>query len=134
MILKPIRGIVARRALSAMAMVLIAGCVLVARAQTSSKARVEAFAKLPDWSGIWELDAFVGQSDGQQFSAEGQRRLAYYATAMRPSFTPEYQAKFDAIRKEVAAAVAADPSHPPVTRSEEHTSELQSQFHLVCRL
>src|SRR5438309_3932944 len=26
------------------------------------------------------------------------------------------------------------PSCPPATRSEEHTSELQSQFHLVCRL
>src|SRR6266481_4310165 len=26
------------------------------------------------------------------------------------------------------------PSHPPDARSEEHTSELQSQFHLVCRL
>src|SRR5438309_8697933 len=24
--------------------------------------------------------------------------------------------------------------HSPLTRSEEHTSELQSQFHLVCRL
>src|SRR5438309_11225533 len=28
----------------------------------------------------------------------------------------------------------ADARHGPVLRSEEHTSELQSQFHLVCRL
>jgi len=112
-----IRGIAVRSAVSgaAIALVLAAGSLFPARAQTSSKARVEAFAKLPDWSGIWELDAFVGQSDGQQFSPEGQRRLAYYGQAMKPSFTPEYQAKFDAIRKEVAAAVAADPAHPPVT-------------------
>src|SRR2546427_9619485 len=27
-----------------------------------------------------------------------------------------------------------DPVHPPVGRSEEHTSELQSQSNLVCRL
>src|SRR5438309_8482205 len=27
-----------------------------------------------------------------------------------------------------------EPAHAVVTRSEEHTSELQSQFHLVCRL
>src|SRR5699024_12710340 len=28
----------------------------------------------------------------------------------------------------------ADPGRPPATRSEEHTSELQSRFDLVCRL
>jgi hypothetical protein len=84
-------------------------------AQVSSQARVQAFAKLPDWSGIWELDAFVGQSDGQQFSAEGQRILRAYAAAMKPSFTPEYQAKFDEIHKRIAAQVAADPDHPPAT-------------------
>lgn len=110
-----IPAIAVRRVLPALAMVLIVGCLFPTRAQTSSKARIEAFAKLPDWSGIWELDAFVGQSDGQQFSAEGQRRLKYYATALKPPFTPEYQAKFDAIRNKVAAAVAADPDHPPVT-------------------
>jgi hypothetical protein len=112
-----IPGISARRmpAAVAMAMALIAGCLFPARAQTSSKQRVEAFAKLPNWSGIWELDAFVGQSDGQQFSAEGQRRLKYYAAALKPAFTPAYQAKFDAIRKKVLAAVAADPNHPPET-------------------
>lgn len=86
-----------------------------ARAQKSSKKRVEEFAKLPDWSGIWELDAFVGQSDGQQFSAEGQRELKAYAAALRPSFTPEYQAKYDEIRKKAEAEIAADPDHPPAT-------------------
>ena len=64
-----------RQALAAMVIVLLAGCFCTVRAQTSSKQRVAAFAKLPDWSGIWELDAFVGQSDGQQFSAEGQREI-----------------------------------------------------------
>ncbi|HXQ26884.1 MAG TPA: hypothetical protein VN822_10785 [Candidatus Acidoferrales bacterium] len=107
--------IVAHRAASAIVVALLAGCLCPAHAQTSSKKRVEAFAKLPDWSGIWELDAFVGQSDGQQFSAEGQRKLKAYAEAGRPSFTPEYQAKYEQIKKSVEAAVAADPAHPPVT-------------------
>ncbi len=106
---------VMRPAASAIVMALLFGCLYPARAQTSSKKRVEAFAKLPDWSGIWELDAFVGQADGQQFSAEGQRKLKEYAAALRPSFTPEYQAKYDAIRKKVEEAVAADPAHPPAT-------------------
>lgn len=110
-----IPGVVARGALPAVAMVLMAGCLFPARAQKSSKARIAAFAKLPNWSGIWELDAFVGQSDGQQFSAEGQRRLKYYGAALKPAFTPEYRAKFDAILKKVQAAVAADPNHPPET-------------------
>ena len=109
------RRIGARRVLSTIAMALIAGCLFPAGAQTPSKERIKAFAKLPDWSGIWELDAFVGQSDGQQFSTEGQRRLKEYAAALRPSFTPEYQAKYDEIRKKVEAAIAADPDHPPVT-------------------
>jgi hypothetical protein len=97
------------------AVTLIVGCFLSAAGQTSSKERIEAFAKLPDWSGIWELDAFAGQADGQQFSAEGQRRLKEYASALRPSFTPEYQAKYEEIRKKIVAAIAADPDHPPVT-------------------
>jgi hypothetical protein len=99
----------------AFAATLMAGCLLPASGQGPSKERVKAFAKLPDWSGIWELDAFVGQSDGQQFSAQGQRRLKEYAAALRPSFTSEYQAKYEQIRKEVEAAIAADPDHPPVT-------------------
>jgi hypothetical protein len=107
--------ILVRRVTCATAVALIAGSLFQAAAQTSSKERVKAFAKLPDWTGIWELDAFVGQADGQQFSAEGQRRLKEYAAALHPSFTPEYQAKYDEIRKKVEAAIAADPDHPPVT-------------------
>ncbi len=110
-----IRRIAVRRVPWAIAVTLIAGCLFPAGGQTSSKERIKAFAKLPDWTGIWELDAFVGQADGQQFSAEGQRKLKEYAAAGRPSFTPEYQAKYDEIRKKVQAAVAADPDHPPVT-------------------
>src|SRR5689334_24314006 len=38
-------------------------------------------------------------------------------------------------RNAVASSTAApDRSHRRTPRSEEHTSELQSQFHLVCRL
>src|SRR5689334_24849592 len=33
-----------------------------------------------------------------------------------------------------AGARRVRPHHQPQARSEEHTSELQSQFHLVCRL
>ncbi len=115
MIARLIRRVSSGRTALPIALALLAGSLLPARAQTSSKDRVEAFAKLPDWSGIWELDAFVGQSDGQQFSAEGQRILKSYAAAMKPSFTPEYKAKYEAILKQVEAEVAADPDHPPAS-------------------
>jgi hypothetical protein len=115
MIANLVGRIVMRSAASAIVIALLTSCLCPARAQTSSKKRVEVFARLPDWSGIWELDAFVGQADGQQFSAEGQRKLKEYAAALRPSFTPEYQAKYDEIRKKVEEAVAADPAHPPAT-------------------
>src|SRR5438309_5217905 len=38
------------------------------------------------------------------------------------------------MRRPLAATGEARPTFRPVVRSEEHTSELQSQFHLVCRL
>jgi hypothetical protein len=110
-----VRRIAVRRVPWAITAGLVAGCLFPAAGQTSSKERIKAFTKLPDWSGIWELDAFVGQADGQQFSTEGQRKLKEYAAALRPSFTSEYQAKYDAIRKSIEADIAADPDHPPVT-------------------
>src|SRR6186713_3116350 len=33
--------------------------------------RVAAFEKLPDWSGIWEPNVFVGEGIGQALSPEG---------------------------------------------------------------
>src|SRR5689334_23671621 len=39
-----------------------------------------------------------------------------------------------ALPRRVPARDPTDDSADPLARSEEHTSELQSQFHLVCRL
>src|SRR5689334_23650084 len=58
-----------------------------------------------------------------------------YTTLFRSSVDPR-------LRRPLAAAPGAAPApsaraatgSPYETRSEEHTSELQSQFHLVCRL
>ncbi|HUJ82211.1 MAG TPA: hypothetical protein VLW83_10020, partial [Candidatus Acidoferrales bacterium] len=68
------------------AVFVLCGCVSRTPAQNlNSKARVETFAKLPDWSGMWEPDIFVGQADGQQFSEEALRKMKARAEAMRPS-------------------------------------------------
>jgi hypothetical protein len=75
-------------------------------------ARVAAFAKLPDWSGIWEPDIFVGEGIGQALSAEGIKAGGPILTAKMP-LNAEWQAKFDAAANAQAAAVQADPNHPP---------------------
>jgi hypothetical protein len=89
---------------------MIAGCTQ--RAQPPTNPRVEAFAKLPDWSGLWEPNVFVGQGIGQDLSSEGSANAQKFMLALSP-FTPEWQAKFDAAKAVQAAAIAADPKHPP---------------------
>jgi hypothetical protein len=96
----------------AAAAALLASSAGAAQAQTSSKERLEAFAKLPDWSGLWEPVTFVGEGIGQQLSADGQRAGAALMSAKLP-FNAEWQAKFDAVVAARDAAVAADPNHPP---------------------
>jgi hypothetical protein len=101
-------------ALKATAVVAIA--VLAANgcspAPTPLSERVAAFQKLPDWSGIWEPNVFVGEGIGQALSPEGLKNGAPILTAKMPLNT-QWQAKFDAAAKAQAAAVQADPNHPP---------------------
>jgi hypothetical protein len=91
---------------------LLAGGAGLAQAQMSSKVRIEAFAKLPNWSGLWEPNVFVGEGIGQSLSAEGARAGQAIMSAEIP-FNAEWQAKFEAAKKAQEAAVAADPDHPP---------------------
>jgi hypothetical protein len=95
---------------------LLAGCVCYvhfAQAQSSSKARIEAFAKLPDWSGLWEFDIWTDELDGQQMGPEGMRKAKYYAAAMQATFTPAWQSKLNELRKTADAARTADAANPP---------------------
>lgn len=101
-------------AMASFAAALLSAC-LCTQAQQNSKKRVEAFAKLPDWSGLWEWDAYVGVADGQQLTPEGSRRMAAFIAAMQPSFTPAWQPKYDQLMQSLHAAMAADPNNPPAT-------------------
>jgi hypothetical protein len=105
-----------RRVIRVLMAAWLGGCFCFAHAQTTSRQRVAAFAKLPDWSGLWEWDVFADLADGQQLSPEGQRRAQLYFAAARPSFKPAWQAKYEEAKKALDAAIAADPSHPPATR------------------
>ena len=102
-----------RRVLLILTMLLLAGFVHSAQAQTSSKARIEAFAKLPDWSGLWQFDIWTDELDGQQIGPEGLRKAKAYAAAMGATFTPAWQPKIDELKKAADAARAANPNNPP---------------------
>lgn len=102
-----------RRTVIAVAALLVAGCVHFAQAQQSSKARVEAFAKLPDWSGLWEFDIWTDELDGQQMGPKGMQRARVYAAQLQATFTPEWQAKLDELKKKAKAEDASDPANPP---------------------
>jgi hypothetical protein len=102
-----------RRAIVVAVAVLAAGCVHFAQAQTSSKARIEAFAKLPDWSGLWEFDIWTDELDGQQMGPKGMERAKVYAAEMKATFTPAWQAKLAELKKVANAAEKADGAEPP---------------------
>jgi len=74
---------------------LLAGVASLTACQPSPPAspRVAAFAKLPDWSGLWEPNVFVGEGIGQSLSAEGLKNGAPILGAKMP-FNAEWQAKF----------------------------------------
>jgi hypothetical protein len=84
----------------------------LAHAQQSSKERIDAFARLPDWSGLWEPNVFVGEGIGQSLSASGAQAGMTILGAKVP-FNAEWQAKFDAAKKAADDDAAADPNHPP---------------------
>jgi len=104
-------GLAMRAAIAATVLASLTGCQ---QAQTPANPRVDAFAKLPDWSGLWEPNIFSGEGIGQGLSAEGLRNAAPVLSAgSKIPFTAEWQAKYDAALAALAAAVAADPDHPP---------------------
>ena len=105
------------RAIALLAL-LVAGCLYFTQAQSSSnfsnsKSRVEAFAKLPDWSGLWELDIWTDELDGQQMGPEGMQRAKIYAAQMQATFTPAWQAKLAQLKKTADADKATDAADPP---------------------
>ncbi len=92
---------------------LVACCSWAAQAQKSSKERIKAFSKLPDWSGLWQFDVNLDELDGQQLGAEGLRLAKAYAAALHPFYSPSWQPKINRLQKAQDAAVAADPNNPP---------------------
>jgi len=89
---------------------LLGCCLCRVQAQRSSKERIDAFTKLPDWSGMWQFDMWADELDGQQLGVEGLRLAKAYAAALQPSYTAEWQPKANLFRKMAEAAFAPDPN------------------------
>jgi hypothetical protein len=83
-----------------------------AHAERNSRQRVAAFAKLPDWSGVWERFN-IGPSDEPADPADQPRYVAAYHELLRPPYNTEWQAKRDAAIQQGKQTHARQPRcHP----------------------
>ena len=62
---------------------------LAAEAAPNSPRRVRAFARLPDWTGLW-------LSDSEQADSGGRTGLSAFKFMEHPPYTPEWEAKYQA--------------------------------------
>ena len=69
---------------------------LTAHAEVNSPARVNAFAKLPNWSGLWE-EFRAGASGGPDDPAEFKQQIAL--SSVHPPYNAEWAAKAAAAAK-----------------------------------
>jgi hypothetical protein len=73
---------------------------LAAHAEPTSKSRVAAFARLPDWSGIWER--FDTGPGGGPTDPKQQAAMAAALSQLRPPYNATWQATYDkALRKKI---------------------------------
>jgi len=80
----------------AVALLFLPGAAGSAQADGSSPQRVEAYAKLPDWSGLWEQFR-AGATGGSDDPAELQRQVAL--GFVHPPYNAVWEAKAEAAAK-----------------------------------
>ena len=77
-------------------------------AKTAASAQ-SAFSRLPDWTGVWETDGKHGtlfdDATAEPPTSNGQG----LSDRIHPPYTPEYEARYDAILAKHKAGIAADP-------------------------
>src|SRR5262245_66268196 len=77
--------------------------------------------------GWWQARAKKRRANSRRTAAEEERRKRIQGLAQENS-------RSDGQERPVGKHALSNPRRPRVSRSEEHTSELQSLRHLVCRL
>lgn len=91
-------------ALRLLVCILCASCASSVHAERNTRQRIAAFAKLPDWSGVWERFN-IGPSDGPSDPAVSAEYEAAYQ--LRVPYNTQWQASHD------AAVQHRRESHPP---------------------
>lgn len=89
----------------ALTLTCILGCLSAASGDLNSKQRLAAFAKLPDWSGLWEQFA-VGPGGPPEDPAEAKAFVQ--ALTVRPPYSPQWDVKSRALE----AKRASEPEKP----------------------
>jgi hypothetical protein len=84
-----------------------------AQAERNSKQRVAAFARLPDWSGVWERFN-MGPSDEPADPRDQPLYEAAIKELLRPPYNAEWQAKRDAAIQQSRQSHTAHPRCRPL--------------------
>src|SRR5262249_32583706 len=79
--------------------------VSATHAGPNSKARVRAFASLPDWTGIWQSSAWPLDVSGRVAGGEGQLRQQLQLL-QPPPYNPLWKAEYEQGMKDSAALAA----------------------------
>ena len=90
--------------------------VSATHAGPNSKARVRAFASLPDWTGIWQSSAWPLDVSGRVAGGEGQLRQQLQLL-QPPPYNPLWKAEYEQGMKDSAALAARAAAFKTCTRS-----------------
>jgi hypothetical protein len=87
------------------------GSLAETHAASVQQPRTEAFSKLPDWTGIWEAEAWAGRTVAGR-PPDGMKGL-FSRTRLtgHPPYNPEWEARYQAGLKDTAALAALAASH-----------------------
>ena len=78
----------------------------------NSARRVRAFARLPDWTGLWETESSkaITHASGSIESSSGEASLVeflrYFKLTAPPPYNPEWEQRYQAAMSDTAAAAA----------------------------
>src|SRR5690348_17699145 len=86
------------------------------------------------WTGDWSSDVCSSDLEGRQSGGQNRESARHGHLAGPPAYFSIISCRNAASSSVWTPRVRAFSSLVPASRSEEHTSELQSPVHLVCRL
>lgn len=87
---------------------LIAGCLSCARTEAPPPERVRVFASLPDWSGIWEAEAWTQRTAAGRPAGGITEVKSRSVLTGHPPYNAEWEARYQEGLKNIDAVKAAE--------------------------